>query len=67
MNIEQIRTAMDYMEQNYSLAMDAGDESLAMAFNDKIQTLSDMLVRKLEEASPNQMIDFIQSELKRVA
>lgn len=45
MTVEQIRIALDHMEENYSLAMGHKDYGLARAFKDKI----DWLMAELEE------------------
>lgn len=52
MNIEQIRTALSHMEQNYALAMEAQDYSLANAFSDKIEWLWGELVRVIQAEDP---------------
>lgn len=52
MNVDQIRTALDHMEQNYALAMDAQDYSLANAFSDKIDWLWNELVREIQAEDP---------------
>jgi hypothetical protein len=39
MTVDQIRTALDHMETNYGLAIDAGDLGLAAAFYSKIEWL----------------------------
>jgi len=52
MTVDQIRTALDYMEQNYSLAMDHEDLGLARAFLDKIRFLQAELVRAITTADP---------------
>jgi hypothetical protein len=39
MTVDQIRTALDHMEENYGLAMDYKDYGLARAFKDKIDWL----------------------------
>ena len=39
MTVEQIRIALDHMEENYGLAMDYKDYGLALAFKDKIDWL----------------------------
>ena len=52
MTVDKIRTALDYMEQNYSLAMDHEDMGLAQAFYDKIMFLRDELVREIRAEDP---------------
>jgi hypothetical protein len=39
MTVDQIRTALDHMEENYGLAMDYKEYGLARAFKDKIDWL----------------------------
>ena len=39
MTVEQIRIALDHMEENYGLAMDYKEYGLAAAFKDKIDWL----------------------------
>jgi hypothetical protein len=52
MTIVQLRTALEYMERNYELALDAGDQSLADAFNDKIQILLNQLIALVQDEDP---------------
>lgn len=52
MTIDQIRTALDHMESNYGLAMDAEDQGLAHAFYDKIVWLRNELIRAIRTEDP---------------
>jgi hypothetical protein len=52
MTIEQIRTALDHMEHNYTLAMDAGEYGLANAFHSKIDWLWAELTRMIQLEDP---------------
>lgn len=52
MTVDQIRTALDRMERNYSLAMDAEDYGLANAFHAKIDGLWSELVRLIQAEDP---------------
>ncbi len=47
--LEQLRTGLTHMEENYALAMDAGDSRLASAFNDKITWLNAELDRRIDD------------------
>ena len=47
LTINQIRSALDSMELNYNLAMDANDYGLAGAFKSKIDLLMAELVLRL--------------------
>lgn len=53
MTIDQIRGALDHMEANYGLAMDADDYGLANAFLVKIDWLRDELVRAIRATDPH--------------
>jgi hypothetical protein len=46
MTVEQIRIALDHMEENYSLAMGYKEYGLARAFKDKIDWLTTELQKK---------------------
>jgi len=48
MTVDQIRSALDYMEANYSRAMDEGAYGLANAFLSKIDRLRDELIRAIQ-------------------
>jgi hypothetical protein len=52
MTVDQIRAALDYMESNYSLAMDHEDMGLAQAFYDKIKFLQGELIRTIRAEDP---------------
>ena len=52
MTVDQIRAALLHMENNYGLAMDAEDYSLAAAFKDKIDYLWGELVSKIQAEDP---------------
>jgi hypothetical protein len=52
MTIEQIRNAINHMETNFNLAMDAQEYGLAGAFRDKIEFLQDELVRVICSEDP---------------
>jgi hypothetical protein len=52
MTIDQVRTALDHMETNYGLAMDAGDYGLANAFHSKIDWLWSELTRLIQAEDP---------------
>ena len=52
MTVDQIRTALDHMEANYGLALDANDMGLARAFYDKIMWLRDELIRVITAEDP---------------
>ena len=52
MTVDQSRTALDHMEQNYSLALDAEDYSLAYAFLSKIDYLREQLVLAIVKDDP---------------
>ena len=52
MTVDQIRGALDHMESNYGLAIDADDMSLASAFYDKIMWLRSELIREIRAADP---------------
>ena len=52
MTVDQIRTALTWMEENYSLAMDSEELGLAAALWDRIQHLQDELVRLLCAEDP---------------
>jgi hypothetical protein len=52
MTVDQIRTALDQMEANYSLAIDADELTLARAFYDKIMFLRSELVRTICAEDP---------------
>jgi hypothetical protein len=52
MTIDQIRAALDHMESNYGLAMDAGDHGLADAFHAKIDWLWGELIRMIQAEDP---------------
>jgi hypothetical protein len=52
MTVDQIRTALDHMETNYGLAMDAQDYGLANAFHAKIDWLWSELVRLIQAEDP---------------
>jgi len=52
MTVNQIRTALDYMESNYSLAMDSEAYDLANSFLAKIDWLKDELVRQIQAEDP---------------
>ena len=46
LSIDQIRSALDYLESNYGLAMDGGAYGLADALLDKIVSLQEALVSR---------------------
>jgi len=48
LSIEQLRSALDYMELSYGVAMDAEDFSLADAFLDKITGLANELAHRFD-------------------
>jgi hypothetical protein len=48
LTINQIRDAIDHMERNYQLAMEAGDTGLASAFNDKLEALGCELESRIQ-------------------
>jgi len=50
--VEQLRTGLTHMEENYALAMDAGDYGLANAFHSKIDWLWAELVRQIQAQDP---------------
>lgn len=52
MTIDQIRAALAHMEENYSLAMDAGEYGLANAFHAKIDWLWEELIRQVPIEDP---------------
>ena len=52
MTVDQIRTALDHMETNYGLAMDAQDYGLANAFHAKIDWLWSELIRLVKAEDP---------------
>jgi two-component SAPR family response regulator len=52
MTVDQIRTALDHMEANYSLAMDNSEYGLANAFLSKIDWLREELVRAIKAIDP---------------
>lgn len=47
MTIDQIRSAISFMEANYNAAMEADDLSLASAIYDKIKRLQNELIRAI--------------------
>jgi chromosome condensin MukBEF ATPase and DNA-binding subunit MukB len=53
MTVDQIRSALDYMEANYSRAMDEGAYGLANAFLAKIDRLRDLLVQAICTEDPH--------------
>lgn len=53
MTIDQIRVALDNMELNYGLAIDADELGLARAFYDKIMWLRDELIRQIRAEDPH--------------
>lgn len=53
MTQEQIRAALDWLEKNYSEAMDAGVHGLADALYDRIQYLRGELVRTICAQDPH--------------
>lgn len=52
MTINEIRQALEHMENNFGFAIDAEDYSLAAAFKAKIDYLWDELIRKIQEDDP---------------
>lgn len=52
MTVDQIRTALDWMETNYGLAMDHEDLGLAQAFYDKIKRLQKQLIQAIQATDP---------------
>jgi len=48
LSIEQLRSALDHMEANYSAAMDGGAYGLADAFLDKITGLANELAHRFD-------------------
>ena len=52
MTVDQIRSALDHMEANYSRAMDHEDFGLANAFLSKIDWLREELVRVICSQDP---------------
>ena len=57
--LEEILIGLNHMEQNYNLAMDAGDSRLASAFNDKITWLNDELHRRM---TSDEDINYLEEE-----
>ena len=53
LTVDQIRSALDSMERNYSLAMDSESYGLANAFLAKIDRLREELVRVIRELDPH--------------
>jgi len=53
MTVDQIRFALDYMEANYSSAMDAEAYGLANAFLAKIDRLREQLVQAIRAEDPH--------------
>ena len=49
LTVEQIRSSLDFMERNYSIAMDAEAYGLANAFLAKIDRLREELVKVIHE------------------
>lgn len=47
LSIEQLRSALDHMEHNYSLALDHQDHGLAQSLYSYIVRLTDELYRRL--------------------
>lgn len=52
LSIEQMREVLDYMELNYSLAMEGQASGLAWALWCKINSLKDELVAKIAAEDP---------------
>jgi hypothetical protein len=52
MTVDQIREALDYLESNYSMAMDFKAYSLAEALRDKIGYLREELIRAIRAEDP---------------
>ena len=52
MTVDQIRTALDWMEANYSRAMDAEAYGLANAFLAKIKRLQKQLIQAIQATDP---------------
>jgi hypothetical protein len=52
MTADEIRTALDYLETNYGLAMDGEAYGLASALKDKIDLLWTELVRVIQINDP---------------
>ena len=52
MTVDQIRSALDHMEANYSSAMDSEAYGLAQAMYDKIMSLRDQLIQAITAADP---------------
>jgi hypothetical protein len=53
LTVEQIRSALDSMERNYSMAMDYESYGLANAFLAKIDRLREELVRVIRASDPH--------------
>lgn len=52
MTVDQIRSALDFVEANYAAAMDSEAFGLATALHDKIMKLREMLVEAIIAADP---------------
>lgn len=52
MTIDQIRSALDFVEANYASAMDSEAFGLAQALHDKIMKLRQQLVEAIVAADP---------------
>jgi hypothetical protein len=52
LTIDQIRSSLDFMERNYSIAMDAEAYGLANAFLAKIERLRDQLIAVIRAEDP---------------
>ena len=53
LTVEQIRSALDNMERNYSIAMDAEAYNLANWLHAKIDRLREELVRVIRASDPH--------------
>ena len=52
MTVDQIRIALSFIEENYTLALDAGAYGLAAALKDKRDLLWSELVRTIQAEDP---------------
>jgi len=63
LTIDQIRSALDHMEANYSAAMDCGAYGLANAFLDKITGLADELAHRFDHYTTAADVRFFESNV----